>query len=265
MSITASQISILLRQKHPIEKFLVVEECKVGATWSSEYCPRLDMWVMARSWRHSRFIGYEIKVNRSDFINDLKWREYLKYCTEFYFVAPPDIMDQSELPEEAGLLVTSRNAKKLYTKKKAPMRDIEIPQSILVYILMCRAHIVGDMMRNRPRIEIYKERVNELKKNKKLGYDLSYLISKRVKYEVGELKNENKLLREENERFLELKKWLEGRDISLDDAISRYGMVKTSKLEELITGLPFHLTEFLENAEHNLSMALKAIKDGKGR
>jgi len=134
----ASDIIRLLEREYPIEKFLSVPECKTGSPWIQRRCPRFDLWVMARSWVYPRFIGCEIKVSRSDFLRDNKWQDYLPYCTEFYFVAPPDIIDPAEVPEAAGLMVASEEGKKLTTEKEAPVRDVEIPRSILIYILMAR-------------------------------------------------------------------------------------------------------------------------------
>jgi hypothetical protein len=73
----------------------------------SEFCPygearRLDLFYFSRWNRETR--GYEIKVSRSDFLADKKWREYLKYCRVFYFVAPAGIIKPSELPPEIGLI-----------------------------------------------------------------------------------------------------------------------------------------------------------------
>ena len=96
MKITANDILKLLEKKYPIEKFVSVPECKVGATWTVERCPRIDFWTMARSYAQPSFTAYEIKVSRNDFINDNKWVDYLPYCTEFYFISPPDIIDINE-------------------------------------------------------------------------------------------------------------------------------------------------------------------------
>jgi hypothetical protein len=118
--ITSDTILKLLLEKH--HKDLCIPECKTGSTWFSNKLFKLDLWVMRRSWSRPNTYGYEIKVNRSDFINDDKWNNYLKYCSDFYFVTYPGIIEVNEIPEEVGLLVTSVNGKRLYTKKKAISR-----------------------------------------------------------------------------------------------------------------------------------------------
>lgn len=257
--ICASDISKLLRQKHPVDKFLSVEECKTGSSWFATRCARLDMWVMARSWAHPRFIGYEIKVNRQDFLRDTKWQDYLKYCTEFYFVSPPDIIAPEELPEDAGLIITSKNAKRLYTKKKAPMRSVDIPEDLFIYILMCRVQVVGDMFNTRPSHEMWKERLNQITSRKKVGHAIGHIISSKVNEKVKEILTENTQLRGENRKLLEIKTWLDDKGVNLDSVPTGYG-IRKDRLIELTSGLPFNLVHFLETAETNLKMAVDALR-----
>ena len=63
---------------------------------------RLDM--LSLDYMRGRVRGYEIKVSRSDFVNDTKWQDYLPYCHQFYFVCPPDLIQPDELPKEIGLM-----------------------------------------------------------------------------------------------------------------------------------------------------------------
>ena len=255
---TANDILKLLHQKHSVEKFLCVDECKTGSTWFGPKCPRLDMWVMARSYANARFIGYEIKVNRQDFLRDIKWSDYLVYCTEFYFVAPAGIIDPTEVPEQAGLLVASKNIKRLMTKKKAPVRNVEIPTSILIYILMSRARIVGDMFQTRPKTEIWKDWLKQVKSNKKLGHSLGREIRKRVDREVEEVGKRNAKLEGENSRLQDVKNWLEKKGVSLNDVTMGYG-VRHDKLEEILTGLPYGFVNEIQQAQRNLKDLLDKL------
>ena len=73
----------------------------------SEFCPyhenrRIDLFYFSRWNRQTK--GYEIKVNRQDFLKDKKWKEYLKFCTWFYFVVPKDLIKLDELPKNIGLV-----------------------------------------------------------------------------------------------------------------------------------------------------------------
>ena len=49
----------------------------------------------------------EIKSSREDFLIDQKWPEYREYCDQLYFAIPPSL-DQSLMPEEAGLIVADQ-------------------------------------------------------------------------------------------------------------------------------------------------------------
>ncbi|KKN71721.1 hypothetical protein LCGC14_0417870 [marine sediment metagenome] len=73
----------------------------------SEFCPyqesrRIDLFYFRRWDRQTR--GYEIKVTRSDFLQDKKWQNYLKFCTWFSFVAPKGVIKLDELPDNIGLV-----------------------------------------------------------------------------------------------------------------------------------------------------------------
>ena len=135
---TANQIQSLLARKHSEDIF--VSECKDGPTVATNHL-RMDAWTMKRSWTNPLSIAYEIKVSRQDFLNDHKWHNYLNYCNEFYFVCPSGLIDKSELPDEVGLIYVAKTGTRLFKKKPAHRRIIELPESLLKYILICRAEV----------------------------------------------------------------------------------------------------------------------------
>ncbi|KKN52409.1 hypothetical protein LCGC14_0612630 [marine sediment metagenome] len=255
----ASDITELLVRKYPIEKFLSVPECKIGSTVFKYGCPRFDLWVMARSWAHPRFIGCEIKVTRQDFLRDVKWQDYLPYCTEFYFVATPGVIDPGEVPETAGLMVTSKNCKRLITKKKAPVRDVEIPQSILIYLLMCRTRVTADNT-GRELPARWQDRLKQMKANKGLGHDVAYHIRSLVDKKVKDVRDENQTLKEENRRFEIIKDCMEELGVSPGDLQIRVRHGIEHKLKEVMSGIPFDLIQFLKQVELNASQAIKALE-----
>ena len=257
MKISASDIINLLNKKYPVEKFLTVPECKIGSTWFKSMCSRFDFWVMARSWAHPQFIGCEVKVNRQDFIRDTKWPSYLDYCTEFYFVSPPGIIAPEEVPEQAGLMVCTKNCKKIITKKKAPVRDVQIPHSIFIYILMCRTRITEDT--GRPMADLWKDRLKEMQSNKRLGHEVAFTIRHQVEKKVRAVLDENRKLHEENEKLQVVKDCMENLGISTDDF--RFGGRYTveRKLKEALSGIPFDLPQYLKQIERNAGLALKSL------
>lgn len=261
MKFNASDILKLLEQKYSIENFLSVPECKIGSTYFNRQCSRFDMWVMARSWAHPRFIGCEVKVSRSDFLRDEKWQNYLPYCTEFYFVAAPGIIDPGEVPETAGLIVATKNCKRLITKKKAPVRDVEIPQSILIYILMCRTRVTADNTR-RSNAVLWRDRLKEMKSNKRLGYEVSSHISNRVGKKVRAVMDENRELKIENQRLTVVKDAMEALGISAKEL--RFGgrIGVENRLKEAMSGVPFDLPRWLNGIKDDANRALEALEVG---
>jgi len=51
--------------------------------------------------------GFEFKVNRADFLQDIrkeKWKKYLGYCHTFTWVCPKGLVRREEVEKPAGLL-----------------------------------------------------------------------------------------------------------------------------------------------------------------
>ncbi len=187
--ITAGQLLKALQEKHTADVF--VAECKNGPTQTAHHL-RMDAWVMNKSWLHPRSIGYEIKVSRQDFLNDKKWPAYLPYCNEFYFVSPPGIIDPKELPAEAGLMVAFAEGSKVMTKKRAAWRDVQIPENLYRYILMCRTAV---------RIEDNCEYWRDWLAQKAESRDLGYQVSRTIRDHVHKIQEENRKLKAQMESY----------------------------------------------------------------
>lgn len=82
--------------------------------------------------------GYEIKVSRSDFLQDSKWTGYLNFCNEFSFVCPEGLIKEDELPLEVGLTYYKPKTGKLRVKRKALERKIDLPAKLLIGIIFNR-------------------------------------------------------------------------------------------------------------------------------
>ncbi len=63
---------------------------------------RFDVIGMGRYTRQVRI--YEVKSSRADFLADAKWESYLKFCTQFAFVAPAGAIQRWELDRDVGLI-----------------------------------------------------------------------------------------------------------------------------------------------------------------
>lgn len=199
----AAELLKLLKSRHSKDVF--VSECKDGSTQSVSNYLRMDAWVMNRSWASPCVWVYEIKTSRSDFIADNKWPGYLPYCNQFYFVTPKDLIDSREIPEQAGLLIAigQGNGARLITKKKAPYRDVVVPESVYRYILMCRVGVQPEYQKENER-EYWREWMRQKDEDQKLGYGVSETIRKRA----SELEIENTRLKQTMKRYDDVRRTL---------------------------------------------------------
>lgn len=192
INITAAMIVRLLEQKHA--KDIFVAECKDGPTHVGSHL-RMDGWAMPRSWSNPQVSAYEIKVSRQDFLQDNKWPAYLEYCNLFYFVTPPKLIDQSELPDGVGLIECTRNAARLLTRRKAAHRKVEIPESLFRYVLMSRATITPPNLNHRDSRAQWEAWLRQREKDRTLGYRVRGKIREIYAENVEKVQRENAALR----------------------------------------------------------------------
>jgi hypothetical protein len=195
---TSDVILRLLRAKHSEDVF--VPECKDGPTQSVRSFAQIDAWVMPRSWSHPHLTGYEIKVSRSDFLGDEKWRKYLPCCNYLYFAAPPGIIHPHELSPEVGLLEASSGGARLFTKKKAQYREIPEPSRLFRYVLMSRANIGHEIGKRNSRA-YWEEWMRKKELDFNFGHNVSKAIAKRVTDEISAVARENNQLKERMESY----------------------------------------------------------------
>lgn len=209
----AKELIDLLASRHSKDVF--IPECKDGPTHYTSHV-RMDAWAMNKSWAHPVVSAYEVKVSRADFLKDNKWPAYLPLCNQFYFVAPAGLIDLSELPAEAGLLTAAGkgDGARLLTKKKAPHRDVVIPEEVYRYILMCRVTTAPEHhVEPSDRAGHWRRWLREKAENQKLGYR----VSKRIAQRAAEIETENVRLKRESEAFSDLQNWLDGMGFRVTD------------------------------------------------
>lgn len=150
---TAQQITRLLEQRHAKDVF--VPQCKMGAAGSRV----LDGWALLPTWSPLTTIGYEIKVSRSDWLQDQKFEDYRACCHLFLVVAPRKIVAATELPSGVGLLepVGEGDGQRLVMRAK-PVR--QEPNSdklvrLMAHALMWRKGIGEDNLEQRERRLVY--------------------------------------------------------------------------------------------------------------
>jgi hypothetical protein len=188
--IRADHIKRALSKKHSDDFFTT--ECKNGPSHSAGKGQLLilDALAIKKSWANPCITGYEIKVDRQDFMRDEKWPGYKEYCHRFSFVCPKGMIEPEELPEDIGLIYYNVEKESLYTKRKAAYRDIEISADMLYYILMSKV----DSDRH-PFFSTQREKFEAYIQDKVSRDSLSYSVKSKL---LDELKEMEKQLREAN-------------------------------------------------------------------
>jgi hypothetical protein len=193
----------MLATKHDSSKAFFVEECKLGEQGSR----RLDAWVLLKTWSPLTAIGYEVKVDRSDFLNDRKWEDYLPACHEFNFVCPAKLIDPAELPKGVGLLWT--NGTRLVTKRKAARSkpDPETMVRLMAYALMSRARPVASWGEANAlsRLEYWRAWLAVKEESQHLGHE----VSKRIRRLVDAEREKRRKAENEMYRFQRVEARLE--------------------------------------------------------
>jgi hypothetical protein len=251
----AADLVGLLAARHAEDVF--VPECKDGPSHGSDML-RLDVWAMKKSWSNPCVTGYEIKVSRSDFQRDEKWRGYLACCNEFYFVCPHGLLKPEEIPEPAGLLVASATGSILYKKKKAGWRDAQIPDTVYRYILMCRAKITRDNgpVKNR---EYWERWLRDQKIDREFGWNVRGRIKDAFEKRVAEVTEENKTLKRKHDEYENVRRTLKELGIDPDERyLSSYSV--RNRIDEIRQVVPRGLETSLNEVVRSLGRFQAELK-----
>lgn len=246
--LTSGDVIKLLAVKHSDDVF--VTECKDGPTqWGSHR--RMDAWVMNRSWSRACVTGYEVKVSRRDFLGDKKWPDYLDLCNELYFVCPHGLITVEECPPDAGLMWVAKTGTRIYTKKKAPYRQVTIPESVWRYILMCRVRVRDELAEPVDKAERWRQWLERKKENRELGYN----VSRAIRDHIDEMQRKVNRADEKVRAYEKVRALLE--EMGIDpDKLSEYSV--EHRVREAITGvhprLVFHIREAADRLEKILGL-----------
>ncbi len=260
ITMSATAVLQLLATKHQGDVF--VSECKSGPTQTANARPfRLDAWVMPRSWAHDACTGYEIKVTRADFLKDNKWQQYLDCCNLFYFVAPAGVIEKGEIPEPAGLLQVGKACRGFRTIKKAPFRDIKIPEELWRYVMMSRVKITPPHMNQRlDKADYWRAWMTNQVVDAEFGGKVSRAIGHRVREEVLKVRAEVDVMEIKMRPFKDAKKVLDAMGISLSKWDSAR-QIEQRLLAKLQAKLPVGLRESLVSSEGHLSRAILRLDE----
>lgn len=240
----AKDIKLLLAKKHFEDIF--VDECKNGA--SGVGVRIMDGWAMRKSYANPCMTAYEVNVSRGDFLQDVKWREYLTSCNEFYFICPTGLILPTELPTDTGLYWVSKTGTRLYCKKKAPYRKIDIPIGVLSYVLITRCYVGRE---NKHFTKTFWESwLSKRQLDADFGHYVSKKISDRVCEEIDNVNSENRSLKRKMETYDSHKKILKELGFNPDNPLFEYRF--REKINEILNGIPIGLKNDIGSAMRHL-------------
>ncbi len=200
MSITANEIKKALSIRHGQDFFTT--ECMSGPQRVGVY--RFDAVAITKSWTHPKFIGYEIKVSRSDFKADNKFYAYLPYFHELYIACPKGMIAREELPENIGLVWYNPDTRDIRAKKRAPYRKIEINTEMLLHIFY--SHLNSDRTPF---------------SNDKAEFARQYLQDKKSLYDIGQRLGTNMAKKLDEQTELLRRYTRRGKDLRILDTVEQ--------------------------------------------
>lgn len=274
-TVDAKQFVDLLASRHSKDVF--VPECKDGPTHGGSH-RRMDAWAMAKSWANPCIDAYEIKVSRSDFVNDNKLQSYMAYCNRFWIVCPSHMINPDEVPENCGLIWASKTMTRLYSKKVAAYRPIDpaIMEPVYQYILMCRTRIRQEYEHG-DRFDDWKDWLERKAEHADVGHKISQRLRSQVADEITKVNNENIRLKSAIERYAKLEAFLEANDLSIhsyrlhEDVQSLLEGALPPLIERSLADLEHELRQFRERFERQgkmtrarVAMAAKESDDATG-
>lgn len=119
----SGEIKHLLSKRYSSPSFAFLTEVRSGTGYIRQvrYADALAMSLYPSTGLE--ITGFEIKVARSDWLNELKnpakSDEIIKFCDRWWIVATEGVVDPVELPKTWGLIVAKNG--RLYVKVKAPL------------------------------------------------------------------------------------------------------------------------------------------------
>lgn len=133
---------IILKELEHRQRFygdVFLPELRLGSGFSDVASRRIDLFTIS-SQKGNYTTAYEIKVSRADFLkdikNDLKQRGARLYSSNFYYVAPKDMIKTEEIPIWAGLMEYDFENKVFRVKVPAPLQSRNTPSWSLICSLV---------------------------------------------------------------------------------------------------------------------------------
>jgi hypothetical protein len=257
---TARDILAKLALRHADAVF--VPECRNGPA-AARGLGILDAVAIARSWSKPRIYGYEIKVSRSDFLRDEKWQTYLPMCNDLYFVCPRNLIQPNEVPEGVGLLWAGEGTR-LFTKVRAPRRNIEPPVDMLKYILISRAKIESGWKTNTlEKKEYWANWLQQRNDDIDFGHMVSRRLSETIKNKILKVECENRRLAAENKSYAEVAEAMKKLSLSPGNIYNPEETLKR-RIAAVESAFPPPLVYSMRTLVGSIQNALAAVDSAKG-
>jgi hypothetical protein len=245
------QIKKALSERHTKDYFMTEALC--GPAGSQ----RFDAYAITKSWMNLKYTGYEIKVSRGDFLQDEKWRGYLPFCNEFWWVCPKDLIKKEEIPEGCGLIYVYPETMAMRKIIRPKFRKIEHPVEILLYIVFWKKSSNPYPFFN-SKAEFFKAWLENKENNRNLGYNVSKALQKEFE-KLRNVDDKNKRLEKDLESFEKLKNMLR------QEGVRFYGDLEmlSEVSKRLKTTVPNDILQNLKNIQQSSSQIISKLTAGE--
>lgn len=169
-------------------------EVPLGSVWfrqKGNNGGNADVVTIKPSYSHFNLDIYEVKVQRSDFLQDIKsgkYKKYLPYCNRLYFAVLKGIAKKEEIPEDIGLIVRGENG--WTTVKAAKNKKVDHCKDMLLALAFSNGRVYQHRRVNLGGGYYGVKNVIDKQKLKGFGKDIKEMI---LNYNNLELKFKNLL------------------------------------------------------------------------
>ncbi|MFZ5688654.1 MAG: MmcB family DNA repair protein [Bacillota bacterium] len=236
-------------------------EVKNGPTITSNNLLIMDAIAIKKSWTKPCITGYEIKVDRQDFLRDEKWPAYRQYCHRLYFACPTELILPEELPDDIGLIYYNPEKDCINTKRKAVFRDIEIPWEMLYYLVISRLETDRHPFFSNTR-EFLEAWVKDKEDRKYLGYEVSNKMTATIdelSKKIHDLELQLKCRDEEINLFNKIKRILKQHGLRT----SFWGIEEDLRAALSSGGMPPRAVEILKNIAQQANQLIGELEQSE--
>lgn len=116
--------------------------CVGGVVGSSS--GRMDVWAIKLQYDERWTAAYEVKISRTDFLNDRnsgKYEKYRGFCRRFYYACPKGLVKKAEIPESCGLITRGDHGWRVI---KHPLPNESYEPDVAFVLMLLRRGFAAD-------------------------------------------------------------------------------------------------------------------------